>query len=109
MIIQGTSYELPIMISGNDGKPLDISNVLQVQFVFGDLEKYYKVDGSGDVNVGVNGEFLIPLTQEETFCFKGTIKVQVRVLYVTGDVDSSIPQSLMIYDSITKKVLSVED
>lgn len=108
MIIQGTSYELPIMISGHDGKCLNVKDVAQIQFIFGKLEKYYTSDGLGEVKIGDKGEFLIPLTQEETFCFTDIIKMQVRVLYVNGDVDSSIPQNIMVYESITKKVLSME-
>ena len=88
VIMQGDSYYLPITLT-NNGEPIDVSEFKIIEFNIGNLTKYWKPDGSGEVRYNKTlKNFELLLTQEETFAFRGKQKVVIRVQdynnYVAG-------------------------
>ena len=98
--LQGNTYMLPVEVTNCAGEVITPDDVDKVQFVIGKLEKYYAEDGVVQYDDD-NKVFLIPLTEEETFAMKGTIKWQVRVLYPDGSIDGTEPTAENVYASIT--------
>lgn len=80
-IMQGDQYSIPFT-GTEDGEPLDTSNIEEIEFCIGDLRKCWP----GAVTRDENGDFLFPLTQQETFKMYRTQQTQVRVKYVDGAV-----------------------
>ncbi len=104
---QGNQFYLEIQIEYTDGANLDIKGVDKVQFVIKDLVKLY--DGTNkEVSYDEDKKcFKIWLTEDETFNFDKTIKIDVRVLYkanVEGKraIDGSVICSCYCYDSLKK-------
>lgn len=97
-ILQGSSYRLPIRITDGDGNVITSSMVEDASFVFGDLIK-------GLEDVSFEGEnWIVPLTQEETFGLAGVVEWQARFKLASGEVVGTIPKSEYIYNSIDKVV-----
>jgi hypothetical protein len=98
-ILQGSSYRLPIRITDGNGNVITSSMVEDASFVFGDLRK-------GLEDVSFEGEnWIVPLTQEETFALAGVFDWQARFKLTSGAVVGTIPQREYIYDSIDNVVL----
>lgn len=97
-ILQGSSYRLPIRITDSEGRVVGASMVEDASFVFGDLRK-----GLEDVRFE-GGNWIVPLTQEETFALAGVVEWQARFRLVGGEVVGTIPKSEYIYNSIDKVV-----
>ena len=64
-IMQGDQYAI-VFTGTQDGEPLDLSKIEMIEFIVGKLRKVYP----GEVTTDTDGNFLFPLTQEETFQFK---------------------------------------
>lgn len=97
-ILQGSSYRLPIRITDSEGRIISASMVEDASFVFGELRK-------GLEDVSFAGEnWIVPLTQEETFALDGVVEWQARFRLVDGEVVGTIPKSEYIYNSIDKAV-----
>ena len=103
MILQGSSYELPIYITDCDGNAVTEEDVTKGSFTFGHITKDY---GDGGEVTFRDGAWIIPLSEEETFSLKGVIKWQARFLFVNGKPDGTSPKNEYIYDSINKRILS---
>lgn len=80
-IMQGDQYSIPFAGTEN-GEPLDTSNIEEIEFCVGDIRKCWP----REVTRAENGDFLFPLTQQETFKMYRTQQTQVRVKYVDGSV-----------------------
>lgn len=103
-ILQGSSYEMPVVIRDSAGNVIDDTVVAKGSFTFGDLKKTYG-DG-GDVYFNPeSGAWIIPLSEEETFSLKETVKWQARFLFFDGTVDGTVPKSEYVYDSINFDIL----
>lgn len=107
---QGNQFYLEIQIEDTDGANLDIKGVDKVQFVIKDLVKLY--DGSNkEVSYDEYKKcFKIWLTEDETFKFDKTIKIDVRVLYRKDDegkkiIDGGYIVSSYWYDALSKNKL----
>lgn len=103
-IMQGDQYAI-VFTGTQDGAPLDLSTIELIEFVVGKLCKRYP----GEVTTDEDGNFLFPLTQEETFAFKSAAQpVQIRVKFY-GVAEPEIigvhVGSVNISDSISKVVL----
>ena len=107
-LLQGNTYEIPIQIKDSNGEIVTPNDVNRVQFIFGDLEKFYEDGGVVTFDNETNC-FVIPLTEEETFAMSGNIKWQVRVLYITNQIDGTKPKTENIYESITTTELTPQE
>lgn len=114
MIFQeGNTYllEIPLTVDGDD---IDINEISLVEFTFGNIRKIYgsyEEDGeiiNGDVTYdNEQKQFLIPLSQEETFALNENTLVdyQARIKFVDGSVNGTEIQTGFLQKSISKKVL----
>ena len=102
-IMQGDQYAI-VFTGTQDGAPLDLSKIEMIEFIVGKLRKIYP----GEVTTDADGNFLFPLTQEETFQFKSASQaVQIRVKFAGAEpvvIGTSI-ESIRVSDSISKVVL----
>lgn len=103
-IMQGDQYAI-VFTGTQDGEALDLSKIEMIEFIVGKLRKVYP----GEVTTDTDGNFLFPLTQEETFGFKGAAQpVQIRVKF-TGTLEPVIigtsAGAVRVEDSISKVVL----
>lgn len=103
IIMQGDQYAIPI-IGKQNGKPLDMTTIDEVEFVIGKMRKLYP----GEVVLDEEGRFLFPLTQQETFAVQRSSQhIQIRVKFkgdppVVVGVDVG---DIYVADSISKVVL----
>lgn len=103
-IMQGDQYAI-VFTGTQNGAPLDLSKIEMIEFIVGKLRKIYP----GEVTSGTQtGNFLFPLTQEETFQFKSASQaVQIRVKFTGAEpvvIGTSI-EGIRVSDSISKVVL----
>lgn len=103
IIMQGDQYAIPI-IGKQNGKPLDMDTIDEVEFVIGKMRKLYP----GEVVLDEGGTFLFPLTQQETFAMQRSSQhVQIRVKF-NGDPPVVVGVDvgdIYVADSISKVVL----
>nr|DAJ91442.1 MAG TPA: hypothetical protein [Caudoviricetes sp.] len=102
-IMQGDQYAI-VFTGTQDGAPLDLSKIEMIEFIVGKLRKIYP----GEVTTDADGNFLFPLTQEETFQFKSASQaVQIRIKFTGAEpviIGTSI-EGIRVSDSISKVVL----
>ena len=103
--LQGNTYLLPVQILDCDDNVILGGQVEKGVFTFGDLDKFYGENGDVLWNEDIKS-FVVPLTEEETFEFKGLVKYQGRVLMKDGSVNGSVPTTEYVYDSINTTRLS---
>lgn len=103
-IMQGDQYAI-VFTGSQDGKPLDMSTIDEIEFTVDRLRKTYP----GDVTQDEDGNFLFPLTQEETFAIQRSSQhVQIRVKFKGGATPTVIGVDvgdISVADSISKVVL----
>lgn len=105
IIMQGDQYSITININFNN-EVLDINTVDSIQFQVGNLIKYYKSDGSGQVTYdNENHCFVFPLTEEETFNFNGPASTQIRIKGVDGSIIGQQGESINLIYSNNKEVM----
>ena len=103
--LQGSSYELPIVIEDCNGVVVSPDVVERGSFTIGEITKDY--DGSEESVVSFNwetGEWIVPLTEEETFMLDDMAGVewQARFLFKDGKTDGTGVQREYVYRSINK-------
>ncbi len=103
-IMQGDQYA--IVFSGTqDGKPLDMTTIDEIEFTVDRLRKTYPAE----VTLDEEGNFLFPLTQQETFGIQRSSQhVQIRVKFKGGATPTVIGVDvgdISVTDSISKVVL----
>ena len=103
MLLQGSTYKLPIQIKDPNGNIVDKSIVKKAVFTIGDIEKVYGDNGEVDFK---NGKWIIPLTEQETFTMKNSIKWQARFLFTDGSIKGVEPKYDNVKESINKTILS---
>lgn len=105
-MLQGSGYNLPIIIEDDKGNIIDDTMVTKGVFTIGNVEKKY--DGLvGDVFFDKKqGAWIVPLSEQETFGMKGNIKWQARFLFVDGLPDGTEPRYDNVIESINKTILS---
>ena len=103
-IMQGDQYAI-VFTGSQDGKPLDMATIDEIEFTVDRLRKTYP----GDVTQDADGNFLFPLTQEETFAIQRSSQhVQIRVKFKGGATPTVIGVDvgdISVTDSISKVVL----
>ena len=108
---QGNQFYLEFQIEDENEQLLDITSILKVQFVIGDLIKTY--DGVGDEVKydSVNKIFKVWVTEEETFKFDKQVKMDARVLFKGEEnyrpIGGTYIESNYWYDSLNKEKLDV--
>lgn len=98
---QGNAYNLKVALQVN-GEGIDTTALKQIEFMFDTVRKTY--GGEGTVTYD-SGEFIVPLSQEETFVFNKMIQYQARVLWNNGLVSKAGPYTADISESISQVVL----
>ena len=98
-MVQGDSYNLSVTIK-NKGQPLDVASVEKVEISLLYLQKSYP----GEIGYE-DGNFLFPLTQQETFRLPKLCKMQVRVKFKSGDVIGSEIKQIDVAHALSKAVL----
>ena len=104
-ILQGNTYLLPVQVLDCDGAIIHVDQVEKGEFTFGSLVKIYGNNGDVSWDEALQS-FIVPLTEEETFSFKGVVAYQGRLLLKNGSVSGSVPTNEYIYESIGKTILS---
>lgn len=101
IIYQGNTYNLPIALKIGD-KAVTDKDVKKVEFMFGDVKKVYP--GEATFN---SDNFIVPLTQEETFSFLPQViyKYHARILFNDGSVKGTDPVEFTVIESNSKEVL----
>ncbi len=103
-IMQGDQYAL-VFAGTENGEPLNTTEIEKIEFSVGTLRKCWPEDVAQDEE----GNFLFPLTQEETFSVRtGLVHVQIRVKYAGGGEPKVIGVDLgdlRIAGSMSREVL----
>ena len=97
--MQGDEYSIPFTITSGDITVTD-ATVDAVEIVIGHLRKSYPEDITYAA-----GEFLFPLTQEETMKLRGKQPAQVRVKFLDGMVLGVELEAIDVTESRSKVVL----
>jgi hypothetical protein len=102
-MMQGDAYSLPIVL--RQGELLITPEMVQqVEITIVNLTQTYP----GAVNYDEeNGQWLFPLTQEQTFAFKAgrTLPVQTRIKFNDGSVVGAKGNTLFVCESRSKGVM----
>ena len=78
---QGNQFYLEFQIEDENEQLLDITSILKVQFVIGNLVKTYDGISNEVLYDNVNKIFKVWLTEEETFEFDKKVKMDARILF----------------------------
>lgn len=101
--MQGDSFGIEITIQTENGviAPPDVADV---EITIGRIRKTYS---NHELSFeGGNGNWVFPLTQEESFQMPSThVKAQVRVMWPDGTVEGVSLGVINIYESISREVL----
>lgn len=91
-IMQGDSYQKPFTLRTLDGTLITPEMVTALVLSIGNLSRQYP----GDITY-VDGKWLFPLSQAQTFGMKGMLPVQARVLFQDGSVfgGNGVPVSVL--------------
>lgn len=101
-MMQGDSYKLEIELRNEGGEIIAPSYVSDVEIAVGHLIKTY---ASGMVSYA-DGKWIFPLTQEETFgMLPAVVKVQARILWLSGNVEGVELGRFRVFESISKVVM----
>lgn len=102
-MMQGDGYNLGIRILNNAGNPVTPDDVSDVEITIGYLRKTYR---NHEITF-VEGLWMFPVSQEETFQYppSAAVKAQVRVVWKNGIVEGKPLYGVRILESISKEVL----
>lgn len=103
-IMQGDEYPLYASIFGETGNIITDQDVSQAEFIVGKrIRKVFPETVTFDKE---KMQFVIPLKQAETFSLQeGEASVQVRVLFITGEVSGGDAIPVFVKRSESKEVL----
>lgn len=82
----GDTYKLQITLSFSDGTLFAASNFSQIIFKIGEVVKTWTQDSEDEVKYNGNGQFILNLSQEETFAFGNSVKIQAMLFFADGPV-----------------------
>lgn len=95
-MMQGDAYDLAITLKDENNYPITDADADEVEVTLGNIEKSA---------VYSEGEWVISLSQEETFALNGIAGLQVRCLFHGGDVAGANVGKVYILTSVSKEVL----
>ena len=108
---QGNQFYLEFQIEDENEQLLDITSILKVQFVIGNLVKTYDGISNEVLYDNVNKIFKVWVTEEETFEFDKQVKMDARVLFKGEEnyrpIGGTYIESNYWYDSLKQEVLDV--
>ena len=111
IVKQGNQFYLEFQIEDENGELLDISSILKVHFVIGNLTKTYDGISNEVLYDNVNKIFKVWVTEEETFEFDKQVKMDARVLFKGEEnykpIGGTYIESNYWYDSLKQEVLDV--
>ena len=99
---QGNTYTLAIELQDDIGSVIDIDLVDKVEFVFGSVRKMYPEDVKFDRELG---QFIVGLTQLDTFKLDRVVSCQARIKFKDESVTGTAITREVVYESISKEVL----
>ncbi len=99
-VMQGDSFEIPFVLRTKDGTLITAEMVEMVVLNLGNLSRQYP----GDVSYR-DGKWMMPLTQKQTFSFKGNVEPQARVQFIGGNVFGGIGKTIRVSDAYNKGIL----
>ena len=103
-IMQGDSYQKPFTLRTLDGTLITPEMVLTLEITIGNLTRTYPGAVRYDEE---NGQWLFPLTQEQTFTFKAgrTPPVQARIKFNDESVVGAKGKTIYVSASRSKGVM----
>lgn len=104
-LLQGSTYKLPIKISGANGVVIADTMVQSGVFQIGGIEKRYGEGGEVWYD-GEQGCWILPLSERDTFALMGVVEWQARFVMNNGEVAGTRPKMQDVYDSINKTELT---
>ena len=101
-MMQGDAYSLGFTIRNNAGSIVTPDDIIDVAIKIGGLRKTF-LDGQVTY---VDGRWLFPFTQEETFRYWPTqLKSQISVKWNDGTIERKPIFGVRVFESIDKEVL----
>ena len=102
-MMQGDQYRLPIELKYEDGTFVTLEEVKDMEVFVGTTRKMLSKD---EIEFDpLENVFYVSLSQNETFMMRGDVSVQVRVLFLSGDVVGVGLGKLNVAQSTSKAVL----
>ena len=102
-MMQGDQYRIPIELKDADDTFVTLAEVKDMEVFFGTTRKMLS---KGEIEFDpLENVFYISLSQKETFMMRGDVSVQVRVLFLSGDVVGVDLGKLNFAQSTSKVVL----
>lgn len=102
-MMQGDQYRIPIELKDADDTFVTLEKVKDMEVFFGTTRKMLS---KGEIEFDpLENVFYISLSQKETFMMRGDVSVQVRVLFLSGDVVGVDLGKLNFAQSTSKVVL----
>ena len=102
-MMQGDQYRLPIELKYADGTFVTLEEVKDMEVFVGTTRKMLSKD---EIEFdSLENVFYVSLSQKETFMMSGDVSVQVRVLFLSGDVVGIDLGKLNFAQSTSKVVL----
>ena len=102
-MMQGDQYRIPIELKDADGTFVTLKEVKDMEAFFGTTRKMLS---KGEIEFNpLENVFYVSLSQKETFMMRGDVSVQVRVLFLSGDVVGIDLGKLNFAQSTSKVVL----
>lgn len=99
-IMQGDQYNIPFEIADKTGTVILPEQVETVEIAVGKVKKTFP----NEINY-LEGKFLYPVSQEETFDMTENVDIHIRVKFVSGDVVGTTINGINVVESISKEVL----
>ena len=100
-MMQGDAYGIEIEITTELGALVTYDDVKDIEITVGRMTK--------NIQSGVryaDGLWVYPLTQDESFrLLPGNVRIQIRVVWATGDVEGVVLDDVPLDESVSKEVL----
>lgn len=101
-MMQGDQYRIPIELKDADGTLVTRDEIKDLEISVG---QFRKTLSDGGVSFEENeGLFYVFVTQKQTFMFRGEVKLQARILFLSGDV-VGVNLGTVSFETSTSKVV----
>ena len=101
-MMQGDQYRIPVELKNTDGTPVTQNDIKNLEIFVG---QFRKTLSDGGISFEENESlFFVSLAQKETFMLHGDVKVQARILFLSGDV-VGINLGTVNFEEATSKVV----
>ena len=102
-MMQGDQYKIPIELKNDDGSTVTQKDLKNLEVFVGNVRKLLS---RGEIEFEeINGLFYVFVSQKETFRLRGDVKVQARLLLLSGDVVGVNLGTVNFEESTSKVVL----